>query len=85
MTKTKYNKKRKYLKKTRKTNNKNTRKRKALNGGFLEEMGFGINGMNFSQNTGKKQYNWKTGKWDAMNCYDVGGLKWCKIVPNEEQ
>ncbi len=81
MAKTKYNKKRKCIKKTL----KNRKRKRTFKGGFLAEMGFGIDGLNFSQNTGKKQYNWKTGKWDAMNCYDVAGLKWCKIVPNEEQ
>ena len=81
MVKTKHNKKRKYIKKTL----KNRKRKRTFKGGFLAEMGVGIDGLNFSQNTGKKHYNWKTGKWDAMNCYDVAGLKWCKIVPNEEQ
>lgn len=81
MTKTKYNKKRKNLKKTR----KNRKSRKNIKGGFLQEMGFGIDGFNFSKQTGQKRYNWQTGKWDAMNCYNVGGLKWCKIVPNEDK
>lgn len=80
MTKTKN------IRKSRNKNrNKNTRKRKISKGGFLKDIGFGINGINFSKETGQKRYNWNTGKWDAMNCYDVGGFKWCKIVPNEDK
>lgn len=78
MAKTKYRRGKRRVKKTRKH-------RKNIKGGFLQDFGFGIDGMNFSKQTGQKRYNWQTGKWDAMNCYDVMGIKWCKIVPNEDK
>jgi len=61
-----------------KTRNNKTRNRK---GGLLFNQNLNVGGIDLSKQTGKKQYNLKTGKWDDMNCYGVGPLKWCKIVP----
>ncbi len=69
--------------KKRATQNKITKKRQIINkkrGGFLNTIGFGIDGVQFSRQTGKKQYNWQTGKWDDMNCYKIGPLpEFCRI------
>lgn len=71
------------LNKKRTTQNKITKKRQLINkkrGGFLNTIGFGIDGVQFSRQTGKKQYNWQTGKWDNMNCYKIGPLpEFCRI------
>jgi len=41
-----------------------------------------MNGVGFSKQTGQKQYNWKTGKWDDLDCYKIGNLpQFCKIKP----
>ena len=53
--------------------------RKNRRGGFLFDTNFDIGGINFSKQTGEKRYNWKTGKWDPVDCYGVGPLSWCKI------
>jgi hypothetical protein len=64
-------------KKTRR-NFKKTRKNRNKKGGFLFDQGINIGGIDLSRQTGKKQYNWKTGQWDNLVCYGVGPFKWCK-------
>lgn len=49
--------------KTRKNNKK---------GGFLFDQKINIGGLDLSRESGKKQYNPKTGKWDDMICYKIG-------------
>lgn len=66
--------KRKKLRKTIKT-------RKNIKGGLLFDQKLNIGGIDLSRETGKKRYNWQTGKWDDYVCYGVGPLKGCKIVP----
>jgi hypothetical protein len=61
--------------------NKKTRKNKK--GGWLFDQNIKIAGIDMSKQTGKKQYNWKTGKWDNVECYGVGPFKACKIKKNE--
>jgi hypothetical protein len=63
--------KRKKLRKTRKN----------IKGGLLFDQKINIGGIDLSRETGKKRYNWQTGKWDDYVCYGVGPLKGCKIVP----
>jgi hypothetical protein len=71
----KYNNKSKNV--TKKYNKKSNKK-----GGFLNTIGFEMNGVGFSKQTGQKQYNWKTGKWDDLDCYKIGNLpQFCKIKP----
>lgn len=50
-------------------------------GGFLFDQNLNIGGIDFARETGKKRYNWTTGKWDDYVCYGVGPFKGCKIVP----
>ena len=69
--------KRKNLRKTIKTR-KNI---KNIKGGLLFDQKLNIGGIDLSRETGKKRYNWQTGKWDDYVCYGVGPLKGCKIVP----
>ena len=52
--------------------------RRMIKGGFLETMGIGINGINLGRTTGKKRYNWKTGKFDDVTCYNIGLFNFCK-------
>ena len=66
--------KRKNLRKTRKSI-------KNIKGGLLFDQKINIGGIDLSRETGKKRYNWQTGKWDDYVCYGVGPLKGCKIVP----
>ena len=61
-----------------KSNKTKSNKTKSRKGGFLNTMSLGINGINISRQTGKKRYNWKTGKLDDVTCYGIGSLKWCK-------
>ncbi len=73
--------KRKKSKKTKKrtyTINKKTKKH-LQKGGLLNTIGLNIGGIDFSKETGKKQYNWKTGKWDPMDCYKIGPIPFCKV------
>lgn len=74
----------KHHKKTRKSRirkkHNNTKKRNKK-GGLLFNQSLNIGGIDLSKNTGKKQYNWQTGKWDDLVCYGIGPLKTCKIVP----
>lgn len=67
----------------RKTNKKqqNKKTRKNIRGGLLFDQKLNIGGIDFARETGKKRYNWETGKWDDYVCYGVGPLKGCKIVP----
>lgn len=61
---------------------KNRRKSiKNIKGGLLFDQKINIGGIDLSRETGKKRYNWQTGKWDDYVCYGVGPLKGCKIVP----
>ena len=64
-------------------NNKKTRKVYGRNrkGGLLFDQKLNIGGIDLSRESGKKQYNWKTGKWDDMICYKIGPIPFCKIVP----
>ena len=64
----------------RKNNKKTRRNRK---GGFLFDQKLNIGGIDLARESGKKQYNWKTGKWDDMICYKIGPIPFCKIVPAE--
>jgi hypothetical protein len=64
----------------RKNNKKTRRNRK---GGFLFDQKLNIGGIDLGRESGKKQYNWKTGKWDDMICYKIGPIPFCKIVPAE--
>jgi hypothetical protein len=64
----------------RKGNKKTRRNRK---GGFLFDQSLNIGGIDLARESGKKQYNWKTGKWDDMICYKIGPFPFCKIVPAE--
>jgi hypothetical protein len=66
--------KRKKLRKTKKT-------RKNIKGGLLFDQKINIGGIDLSRETGKKRYNWQTGKWDDYVCYGIGPLNGCKIVP----
>ena len=50
-------------------------------GGLLFDQKLNIGGIELERNTGQKQYNWKTGKWDDFICYKVGPIPFCKIVP----
>lgn len=54
---------------------------KNIKGGLLFDQKLNIGGIDLSRETGKKRYNWQTGKWDDYVCYGVGPLKGCKIVP----
>jgi len=69
--------KRKGNKKTRKTYGRNRK------GGLLFDQSLNIGGIDLARESGKKQYNWKTGKWDDMICYKIGPIPFCKIVPAE--
>lgn len=62
---------------------RNIKTAKNIKGGFLFDQKLNIGGIDLSKETGKKRYNWKTGKWDSYVCYGVGPLKGCKIVPAE--
>ena len=62
-------------------NNKKTRRNKK--GGLLFDQKLNIGGIDLGRESGKKQYNWKTGKWDDMICYKIGPIPFCKIVPAE--
>ncbi len=62
-----------------KTNKRRQTKKQIKKGGFLNTIGFNIGGIDFSKETGKTQYNWKTGKWDPMDCYKVGPIPFCKV------
>lgn len=64
---------------SKKNKGKNRKTRKNIKGGLLGTMSIGINGINLSRQTGKKRYNWKTGKLDDVTCYGVGPIKWCKL------
>ena len=66
-------------------NNKKTRKAYGRNrkGGLLFDQKLNIGGIDLGRESGKKQYNWKTGKWDDMICYKIGPIPFCKIVPAE--
>lgn len=64
----------------RKGNKKTRRNRK---GGLLFDQSLNIGGIDLGRESGKKQYNWKTGKWDDMICYKIGPFPFCKIVPAE--
>ena len=80
----KYNKNASITKKHNKKYNKrkNVTKKHNKKGGFLNTIGFEMNGVGFSKQTGQKQYNWKTGKWDDLDCYKIGNLpQFCKIKP----
>lgn len=65
-------------KKTRRKYNIKNKTKKNRKGGFLNTMSIGINGINLSRTTGKKRYNWKTGKLDDVTCYAIGPLNFCK-------
>lgn len=73
--------KRKKGKKTKKRTYHNNKKTKKYlqKGGLLNTIGVNIGGIDFSKETGKKQYNWKTGKWDPMDCYKIGPIPFCKV------
>jgi hypothetical protein len=66
--------------KTKRKINKKTRTKKNKKGGLLFNQNLNIGGIDLSRETGKKRYNWKTGKWDDFVCYGIGPLKGCKIV-----
>ena len=72
--------KRKNNKKTSKAGRACGRNRK---GGLLFDQKLNIGGIDLARESGKKQYNWKTGKWDDMICYKIGPIPFCKIVPAE--
>jgi hypothetical protein len=65
----------------RKNRRKTIKTRKNIKGGLLFDQKLNIGGIDFARETGKKRYNWETGKWDDYVCYGVGPLKGCKIVP----
>jgi hypothetical protein len=67
--------------KTRKVKKGRVKTRKVKRGGLLFNQNLNIAGVDLSKQSGSKQYNWKTGKWDDVVCYGVGPLKGCKIVP----
>jgi hypothetical protein len=71
----------KYLTKKRKIKGRKTRRVKK--GGFLFNQDLKFAGIDLSRQTGKKQYNWKTGKWDNLVCYGIGPFKGCKVEPAE--
>ena len=71
----------KYLTKKRKNRRRKTRRVKK--GGFLFNQDLKFAGIDLSRQTGKKQYNWKTGKWDNLVCYGIGPFKGCKVEPAE--
>lgn len=60
---------------------KSRKTRKNKKGGLLWNSNMNIGGLDLSKNSGQKQYNWKTGKWDNLICYGIGPLKGCKLVP----
>lgn len=62
----------------RKRGNRTRRNRK---GGLMFNQSVNLGSLDLSRQTGKKRYNWKTGKWDNMVCYGIGALKGCRIVP----
>lgn len=72
--KRKYNRTRKgkFTKKSRKTLKK---------GGLLFDQKLDIGGIELARESGKKRYNWETGKWDDVICYKAGPIPFCKIVP----
>jgi hypothetical protein len=63
--------------------NKTRKHRRGEKGGFLFDQSLNIGGIDLSRQTGKKVYNWKTGKWDNYNCYGIGPFKGCQIVPSK--
>lgn len=78
----KFQTKRKNIKKTHKRAIKNRSvKKRSRKGGLLFNSGLNIGGIDLNRQTGQKQYNWGTGKWDDKVCYGIGPLKGCKIVP----
>lgn len=78
----KITKKRKTKTLLKRKNRRKTRKSiKNIKGGLLFDQKINIGGIDLSRETGKKRYNWQTGKWDDYVCYGVGPLKGCKIVP----
>ncbi len=64
-----------------KRHRKKRKTRRNKYGGFLFDQKLNIGGIDLSRETGKKRYNWTTGKWDDYVCYGVGPFKGCKIVP----
>ena len=76
-----FSKKRKSKQFLKHKNKNNKKSRKNKKGGFLFDQNINVAGVDLSRQTGKKQYNWKTGKWDNLVCYGIGPLKGCKIVP----
>ena len=53
---------------------------KSKKGGFLFTQNLSNDkGFSMSKTTGKRRYNWKTGKWDYEDCYGFGPFKTCKI------
>jgi hypothetical protein len=76
------NTKRHFKKRSKKTKTRKAKKnKKNLKGGLLFDQKLNIGGIDFSRETGKKQYNWETGKWDDLHCYGIGPFKGCKVVP----
>jgi hypothetical protein len=69
--------------KTRKPRNKN-KYNKTKKGGLFGEQKLNIGGIDLSRKTGKKRYNWKTGKFDDVICYKIGPIPFCKIIPEEK-
>jgi hypothetical protein len=69
------------VKRSKKMYKKNNKTRRSKKGGLLFNQNLNIAGVDLSKQSGSKQYNWKTGKWDDVVCYGVGPLKGCKIVP----
>ena len=67
----------------KKYNNNNKQYNKSIanqKAGFMKELGFEINGLKFNKITGDKRYNWETGKWDPVDCYQIGPFPpLCKI------
>jgi len=57
-----------------------TRNRK---GGWLFDQSLNIGGIPLAKDSGKKQYNSTTGKWDDIICYKIGPIPFCKIVPGK--
>lgn len=73
-----------HKKKSHKKSNRKTKKniKKIKKGGFLFDQKLNIGGLDLSRESGKKQYNPKTGKWDDVICYKIGPIPFCKIKPS---
>ena len=69
-------------KKSKKT--KKNKYNKTKKGGLFGEQKLNIGGIDLSRNTGRKRYNWKTGKFDDVICYKIGPIPFCKIIPEEK-